>query len=119
NQGNIWFGTLYGGVSKYDGKNFSHFSRDQGLPSISVRTMIEDENGNLWFGTDGGLTKYDGKDFSHLSINGAFGHSVVFSLLQDKSGDLWIGTLGAGVGKFDGKSITNYSENEGLSNTIL
>src|SRR5690606_34448440 len=119
NQGNIWFGTLYGGVSKYDGKNFSHFSRNEGLPNISVRAMIEDETGNLWFGTDGGLTKYDGKDFSRLTINGDFGHRVVFSLLQDKNRDLWIGTLDGGVGKFDGKTITIYSEREGLSNTIL
>src|SRR6185369_6447815 len=32
-----------------------------GLPSNHVRAIAQDEDGVLWFGTNGGLAKYDGR----------------------------------------------------------
>ena len=43
------------------------------------------------------------------------GHVIVSCLLQDKAGNLWICTAG-GVSKYDGRSFTFYSEEEGLCN---
>jgi ligand-binding sensor domain-containing protein len=49
--GNLWFGTYGGGVSKYDGKSFTHFTEKEGLSNNTVLSMLEDKSGNLWFGT--------------------------------------------------------------------
>jgi len=58
---NLWFGTEGGGVSKYDGKSFTHFTDKEGLSNNVVWSMLEDKSGNLWFGTYGdGVCKYDG-----------------------------------------------------------
>ena len=31
-----------------------------GLPSNAVRSIVQDKNGFIWFGTDNGLCRYDG-----------------------------------------------------------
>ena len=49
--GNLWFGTWGGGVSRYDGKSFTNYTTAQGLANNEVRTILEDKSGNLWFGT--------------------------------------------------------------------
>jgi len=110
-KGNLWFGTG-GGVTKYDGRSFTHYSTAQGLSSDFVSYVLEDKKGNLWFGTgNGDINKYDGKSFTHYSIG--YGGS---SIIEDKSGNLWFSTRG-GLIKFDGKSFTIYTTAQGLSTT--
>ena len=40
-------------------------------------------------------------------------------MLQDKAGDLWFATQGGGVSKYNGKSFTNYTTQEGLANDAV
>ncbi len=54
--GNLWFGTYGGGVSKYDGKSFTHYTDKEGLSNNTVWSILEDKSGNLWFGTEKGLS---------------------------------------------------------------
>ncbi len=39
---------------------FTHITTDAGLPSNCVRAIVQDEDGFIWFGSDGGLVRYDG-----------------------------------------------------------
>jgi ligand-binding sensor domain-containing protein len=56
--GSLWFGTLGGGVSRYDGKSFVTFTTAQGLANNIVYSIAEDKGGNLSFGTSGGGVKH-------------------------------------------------------------
>src|SRR5688572_18059319 len=59
NQGNLWVGTL-GGLSKYNGKAFTNYSKKDSLAEDWVTTAYKDKKGNIWFGHwGGGLTMYD------------------------------------------------------------
>jgi ligand-binding sensor domain-containing protein/class 3 adenylate cyclase len=112
--GNLWFGTLGGGVSRYDGKSFTNYTRTQGLPNDTVFSVLEDRQGNLWFGTIGGVSKYDGRIFTNYSTEDGLLDKHVRSIKEDKSGNLWFGTDG-GISKYDGKSFTNYTKQQGLA----
>jgi len=115
--GNLWFGTVGGGVSKYDGKMFTHFTEKEGLSNNNVWSILEDRFGNLWFGTwGGGVSKYDGKEFTHFTEKEGLSNNLVMCILEDKSGNIWFGTTGGGVSKYDGKVFTHFTEKEGLSN---
>jgi ligand-binding sensor domain-containing protein/serine phosphatase RsbU (regulator of sigma subunit) len=119
-EGNIWFGTQGGGVSKYDGKSFINYTAEQGLANNSVRSIAEDKSGNLWFGTNGGgLSKYDGKSFITYTTKQGLANNYVFSIAEDKSGNLWFGTQGGGVSKYDGKSFITYTTEQGLANNSV
>ncbi len=119
-QGNLWFGTSGGGVSKYNGKYFTNFTKLQGLANNIVWCILEDKEGNFWFGTDGnGVSKYDGKVFANYTIAEGLADDVVLSIQQDSKGNLWFGTLKGGVSKYDGNSFTNFSTAQGLPNNNI
>jgi ligand-binding sensor domain-containing protein/signal transduction histidine kinase len=118
--GNLWFGTWMGGVSKYDGESFVHFTEAAGLSDNIVISILEDKSGNLWFGTaGGGLSKYDGESFFHFTEATGLSHNRVISILEDKSGNLWFGTDGGGVSRYDGESFVHFTEAAGLSNNTV
>jgi ligand-binding sensor domain-containing protein len=117
--GNLWLGTEGGGVTKYDGKSFTHFTSEEGLYSI-LSSIMEDRNGNLWFGlSGGGACKYDGKSFTYFTTKQGLSNDYVTSILEDRSGNLWLGTEGGGVTKYDGKSFTYFTKKQGLSDDYV
>lgn len=120
-RGNLWFGTNGGGVTKYDGKSFTHYTDKEGLSQKTVWSILEDKRGNLWFGTNGGgVSKYDGQRFTHYTKKEGLSNNTVWSILEDKKGNLWFGTIGGGVSKYDGQSFTHYTDKEGLGgNAVL
>jgi len=80
---------------------FEQLTIDQGLPGNSVRAILQDRHGFLWFGTQNGLVRYDGQEmltFRQSPTAGVgFGGLIVESLLEDHRGDLWAGTFVMGV----------------------
>lgn len=68
-KGNIWFGTHQEGACKYDGKNFSYFTIEQGLVANQIRSIQEDKKGNIWFGTDKGICCYNGKSIRNITAD--------------------------------------------------
>ena len=115
--GNLWFGTSGGGVTKYNGSSFTHFTEKEGLSNNYIVSILEDKSGNLWFGTwGGGVTKYNGSSFTHFTEKEGLSNNYVYSILEDQSGNLWFGTYGGGVTKYNGSSFTHFTEKEGLSN---
>lgn len=84
---------------------FNHLTREDGLSSSIVYSIIEDELGFLWFGTPDGLNKFDGQNFtvykSNLNDAGAIPNSSAGNLFIDREGILWIGTWGGGLIRLD------------------
>ena len=56
-QGNKWFGTEGGGVSRYDDTNWITFTKNNGLGWDYIYSMAIDAEGNKWFGYYNGVTK--------------------------------------------------------------
>ena len=59
--GNLWFGTNGGGVSKYNGTSFTHFTEKEGLSSNPVWSILEDKSNqkgsSIWVTTENGLNE--------------------------------------------------------------
>jgi len=133
--GDIWIAT-YGGLNKLipvsneeSPPTFIHYKHDPNDPSSlssnEVRSIYEDDSGDIWIGTiGGGLNKlvpgdkegspptfvhykHDSKDPTSLNSNS------VISVYEDNSGLIWIGTAGGGVNKFDKekRKINHYKHN--------
>ncbi len=67
NQGNIWFNTQ-AGLGSYDSKTLKILTEKDGLPDKSIRPILKDKLGNLWFAKTGmGLYQYDGITFTDFS----------------------------------------------------
>ncbi len=62
--GNLWVGTL-GGLSRYDGKNFTSYTIRNGLQSNAIWSLAVDSGNNIWIGTQTTISRYNGKTFFH------------------------------------------------------
>ncbi len=118
-RGTLWFGSLGGGIIKYDGYTFTNYREEDGLSNNFVRAIYEDKSGKIWIGTEGGLCCYDGIKFKRMNQAGGPGKNMVRAIKQDASGNLWFGTDQDGLFKYDGKSFTHYLKQTGLpDNTV-
>jgi ligand-binding sensor domain-containing protein/signal transduction histidine kinase len=88
---------------------FETLSVQDGLSQSTVRTIVQDDYGFMWFGTEDGLNKYDGYNFTlykHDPDNaGTLSDSTITVLFQDSHGDLWVGTTN-GLNRFARASET-------------
>ncbi len=108
--GNIWFTSqTHGGISRYDGKAFTHFTKKEGLPDDMIFSSFKDMDGNLWFGTlDKGLISYKEGSFNFYNENDGLNNNMVSCFHQDKTGNLWIGSFREStVSWFDGENFTS------------
>ena len=114
-QGYLWFGTQSGGVSRYDGVQFTTFTTENGLGDNVVGSIVEDRHGHLWFGTQsGGVSRYDGKEFTTFTTNDGLADDNVRSIVEDRRGNLWFGTI-AGASRYDGNEFTTFTTEDGLA----
>jgi ligand-binding sensor domain-containing protein/signal transduction histidine kinase/DNA-binding response OmpR family regulator len=96
-KGNIWAGTFYGGLSKYNmaSKHFTTYTDKQGLPNNNVLGIVEDAEGNLWLSTDNGLAKFNPQQTSfktYTTSDGIAGNKFNNnSFYKDSKGLLWFG----------------------------
>jgi signal transduction histidine kinase/ligand-binding sensor domain-containing protein len=84
-------------VSVVDGADigFTAISTLEGLSQIRVTSIVQDDLGFLWFGTQYGLNRFDGysfRAFAHEPGNPTSLSGVnVTALFKDRNGTLWIG----------------------------
>lgn len=50
-----WVSTLGGGLFLWDGKNWTRFDADNGLPDSRLTTVLDDGKGGIWLGSLGGI----------------------------------------------------------------
>lgn len=123
--GNVWFATS-GGLSKYDGESFTRFTEADGLASDGVWSIAIDRSGTIWAGTLEGVSRLNGDVFTPFDIpeaepdlSGGFASGkVIRSIMEDSRGRMWFGTNG-GAYVYDGESLTNISEQDGLCNNSV
>jgi ligand-binding sensor domain-containing protein len=90
--GTIWAGTWGGGVSRFDGKNWSNFTSNDGLVGNIVYAIARDPGGALWFGTDKGLSRFDGKTWRSFTTKEGLLDAHVYAIAAAPNGDIWVGT---------------------------
>ncbi len=117
-KGKIWFATYENGVYSYDGESVENFTKKDGLCMNGVTSMLADSKGNMWFGTtyadekgrtQGCINRYDGKSITTFPVDG-LDNSSIWNIFEDKSGNIWIGARNVSLYKYDGRTITDFSE---------
>ena len=94
---------------------WKHHTYLEGLGSNNVRSIYQDRDGFLWFGTrNGGVSRYDGEAFVNFTTDDGLAHNTVLSIYQDRDGLLWFGTDN-GISQYDGKKFINFTTDDGLA----
>ncbi|OYU96570.1 MAG: hypothetical protein CFE21_09305 [Bacteroidetes bacterium B1(2017)] len=129
-EGNLWFGSIGEGLFKFDGKLFRQYGMEQGLSSNNIYSLLQDNTGTIWVGTNKGLNRFDGNKFERVAIvfsntsstsftnnntNNTSTENTVWCMMQDKNGTLWFGT-DEGVYCYDGNMFSRFLDKQSLYN---
>jgi ligand-binding sensor domain-containing protein/signal transduction histidine kinase/DNA-binding response OmpR family regulator len=103
---NIWFLTYDKGLVTKNQKTgkWARYIADgkpNSLSSMKIISVLDDEEGNLWLGTDGGgLNRFNKESRTFTVFGEQQGVSpVIYGIEKDDHGDLWLSTNG-GIIKF-------------------
>jgi ligand-binding sensor domain-containing protein len=127
--GNLLLATRHYGVWTYEanqnegfgqGKSFTDYMQPKELINGSLNYILEDHAGDLWVASDYGNNMGDtlgGLWHSNISASNTTAKTFtkitnkeVYFILEDKDHTIWFGTRGIGLYRFDGKTITCFSE---------
>src|SRR5690554_3757723 len=81
---------------------FKNLDMKDGLSDNTIFTILQDEQGFMWFGTKNGLNRYDGHTFRifNTESENSLESNMIYALCEDGRGTLWVGT-GSGVYAYD------------------
>ena len=107
--GNLWFGTLGGGLNRYDRRSglfaaYRHRSGDpHSLSHDNVLGLFVDHKGTLWAGTEDGLSALDAQTgrFNVYRPQQSAWVRRYRAISEDPQGALWLGSLGGGLQRFN------------------
>lgn len=81
----------------FNNLHFESITERNGLSQNTVRCMLQDKTGFMWFGTINGLNRYNGKEFNIMqpeeSNRVTLSDNRIRSLYEDDFGYIWIWTV--------------------------
>lgn len=127
NEGNLWVGTRIGlyrlsfHEESYEVKKYTHNPAQAATISGNyVISMLQDENGDMWFGTYGqGLNMLrKGSDrFESFKISNGLSNNIIYGIQQDADKNLWLST-DYGLSRLNPQTrqVRNFYISDGLLN---
>ncbi|MEP1740443.1 MAG: EAL domain-containing protein [Kangiellaceae bacterium] len=103
--GRLLVTTWGSGVFQLDREEFRLLEFEIELPSENVRSILQDEENSLWFGTDKGIAIQNLRNKKTRTITSkpeglvSLKSNIVFSMYQGRDSTVWVGTRGGGVSK--------------------
>ena len=97
-QGNLWFGTFSTGIDKFDPKTgrFTNYSAKDGLPGNTIKSILFDNENNLWLASDKGLAVFNPVTKAIRvfdKTNGLLNKTLHSWALKTKDGEMFFGGL--------------------------
>ncbi|MCR5622468.1 MAG: hypothetical protein K6G18_11530, partial [Treponema sp.] len=90
-----------------------------GLPGMTITTLMQDQKGYVWIGTYDGLVRFDGVDFTTYSrsTDERYDFASARSIIQDSRGDIWVGHNDEGLTRIAASGeISKLTIDDGLPN---
>jgi len=99
----------------------NYWKIEQGLPQVTVHSVIQSDSGYLWLGTQEGLVCFDGVKFKTYNRNivEKLKSNWIWTLYEDSRKHLWIGTDGGGITRMSNGCFETITTKQGLSADIV
>ena len=111
--GNKWFGTNAGGMSRYKDGDWKTYFPMHGLADYWIYSFANDHDGGLWIGTWAGANYLNRQTEEFKTYVKELINEWVYGISVDSQGVVWFGTEG-GVSRFDGTNWISWNHNDGI-----
>lgn len=95
---------------------FINFSIEEGLPSIEVYQLLQDQQGYIWFATNKGVSKFNGYEFTNYTEEDGLVNNIVFNMYEDHYGRIWFSGYSGTTSYYEQGGIHPYPYNEQIKN---
>ena len=94
--GSLWLGSEGEGLLHYEHGELRSFGIAQGLSDRFVRSLLQDEMGRIWIGTDNGLFRLDAPEAAEVRVERIdtpkFMRPIaVHAIAEDRERNIWVG----------------------------
>ena len=121
--GSFWFGTLGGGISKYDGRSWRTYTVEEGLPGNAIGDLFEAEDGSLWAalggpasgGSEHRLAKLVGDRWEAVDLPKTLANANVGHIIGVGGGGICFATRREGILHYDGSDWNTITSKDGLA----
>jgi ligand-binding sensor domain-containing protein/two-component sensor histidine kinase len=97
-KGKLWLNTTAGIWRMENEKVDLKLDLANGLPMESIQSVFEDNNRNIWFGSDGkGLVRFTGERFVYYNESSGLASDLILTINQEPNGVFWLGTYDKGL----------------------
>ncbi|WP_417129806.1 two-component regulator propeller domain-containing protein [Phocaeicola sp.] len=76
--------------------HFRHYNIENGISSNNISSILQDQKGFIWIGTDNGLSRFDGNQFTfYQKSNPLYANlraNSINTICETNTNELWIGT---------------------------
>lgn len=90
--GQIWIGTVSDGLFRYSQSGLESLGTDSGKPSNRILSLLKDQQGSLWVGTNGGLFRLRHAPFTSINHKHGLADDFVRVVLPLADGSVLAGT---------------------------
>ncbi len=110
----IFLSSPFFSLRAIDGLKFENITNKNGLSHNTVRSIMQDTRGFIWFSTINGLNRYDGREFVVMlpQFNSYFfNESKIKKTVEDRNGRIWVLSTSGLVDCYDThtESFVNYN----------
>jgi len=88
----LWICTTGAGLFEYTEDDVNQYTVKDGLNSSSVRTIIEDQEGQIIIGSNFGVNILADGHISEFDIGDHYNRTIINEIVQDNKGTYWIGS---------------------------
>ena len=121
---NLWIGTHLNGLKFLNFKTgtiqeYYHEKDNQNsLSDNSIISLIEDQSGRIWIGSESGLNTFDPKTLRINRVQLQKNDSSIMTLFEDSLDNIWVGTKQNGLLLVEQGTIKHYFHDPKNSNSI-
>lgn len=113
-QDRLWIGTNDSGIALYEEGEFSFFGKSEGLPSLSVRSIAEDGEGNIVFATTQGMVYIDVQGELHQIDDDRINTEYVCEIRRADDGTIYGCTLSGDFFYLEGLAVAAFYSGQEL-----
>lgn len=87
----LWFATANNGIVKFDGENWTNYTKDDGLANEGAQSIAISPDNTVWIGAFGeGVSRFDGATWKTYTTDEGLADDRISDILIAPDNTLWI-----------------------------